>query len=215
MSEIRIKTMVVGMVATNCYLVYNNETKRAAIVDPGDSAGEIASKCTELGIKPEAIFLTHGHFDHMMAAGELKERYKIPVIACEKELDLLSDGRKNLVENYFRQPFSLKPDRTVKEGDVVEAAGFSWKVLETPGHTIGSCCYYIESEHVLFSGDTLFQLSYGRTDLPTGSGRSMVGSVTRLLRELPEDTQVFPGHMDSTTIGFEKTHNPLARFLTV
>ena len=98
----------------------------------------------------------------------------------------------------------------MKEGDELSIAGFTWKVFETPGHTIGSCCYYIEKNHVLFSGDTLFAGSYGRTDFPTGSGRQIAESVRRLLSTLPDDTMVYPGHMDTTTIGFEKKYNPLS-----
>ena len=185
MSEIRIKTLVVGMVGTNCYLVYDNETKKAAVVDPGDSADKIVNMAVSLGLKPEAILLTHGHFDHMMAAKELKEAWHVPIYACEKEIEVLSDSRKSLVSSYYR-------------------------VFETPGHTIGSCCYYIEKESVLFSGDTLFAGSYGRTDFPTGSGRQIAESVRRLLSTLPDDTMVYPGHMDTTTIGFEKKYNPLS-----
>ena len=196
MSEIRIKTLVVGMVGTNCYLVYDHETKRAAVIDPGDGAGQIANMAVSLGLKPEAILLTHGHFDHIMAAKELKETWNVPIYACEKEIDVLTD--------------TITPDVTVKEGDELSIAGFTWKVFETPGHTIGSCCYYIEKEEVLFSGDTLFAGSYGRTDFPTGSGRQIAESVRRLLSTLPDDTMVYPGHMDTTTIGFEKKYNPLS-----
>lgn len=211
MSGIRVKTLVVGMVGTNCYLVYEDETKKTVIVDPGDNADRISAECRKLGLVPEAILLTHGHFDHMMAAPELKKEWGIPILAPEKELEILADGEKNLVMNYYGQSWSLTPDKTVKEGEVLELAGFSWKVMETPGHTIGSCCYYIEKEDVLFSGDTLFHMSYGRTDLPTGSGKSIAYSVSRLLKELPEDVMVYPGHMDPTTIGTEKKYNPLAR----
>lgn len=210
MSEIRIKTLVVGMVGTNCYLVYDNETKNAAVVDPGDSADKIANMAVSLGLKPEAILLTHGHFDHIMAAKALKEAWNVPIYACEKEIPVLSDGRKSLVEGYYREPYVITPDVTVKEGDTFTVAGFIWKVFETPGHTIGSCCYYIEKEDVLFSGDTLFSGSYGRTDLPTGSTRQIAESVRRLLSMLPDDTMVYPGHMDATTIGFEKKYNPLS-----
>lgn len=212
MSEIRVKTKVVGMVGTNCYLVYDEESRRAVIVDPGDAEAVISGECRNLKIKPEGILLTHGHFDHIMAADGLRKKWGAKIYACEKELEVLQDSSKNLVENYYREPYSLTPDVTVKEGDVIELAGFSFKVMETPGHTIGSCCYYIEDQEVLFSGDTLFQLSYGRIDFPTGSARDMMASVKRLLRELPETVMVYPGHMDATTIGYEKKYNPLVRY---
>ena len=99
----------------------------------------------------------------------------------------------------------------VEDGDTFEAAGVTWKVIETPGHTIGSCCYYIESEDLLFAGDTLFRTSYGRVDLPTGDAMSMLASVKKLLT-LPETVKVYPGHMGVTSIEYEKKHNPLARY---
>ena len=211
MSEIRIKGLVVGMVGTNCYLVYDNETKRAAVIDPGDSADKIANMAASLELKPEAILLTHGHFDHMMAAKDLKEAWNAPIYACEKEVEVLADSRKSLVTNYYREPYTLTPDVTVKEGDELSIAGFTWKVFETPGHTIGSCCYYLEKEAILFSGDTLFQTSYGRVDFPTGSAMDMLASVKKLLA-LPENVIVYPGHMGETTIAHEKKYNPLARY---
>jgi glyoxylase-like metal-dependent hydrolase (beta-lactamase superfamily II) len=103
------------------------------------------------------------------------------------------------------------PDVTLQDNEEFELIGFKWKLFVTPGHTIGSCCYYIEDEDVLFSGDTLFQLSYGRVDFPTGNAMDMLASVKKLLT-LPEDVMVYPGHNGPTTIAHEKKHNPLARY---
>lgn len=211
MSEIRIKSLLVGMVQTNCYLVYNEGSKRAVIIDPGDGAKQISSKCKELGIKPEAILLTHGHFDHIMAAKELKEEWNLKIYSSDKEVEVLEDGEKNLMFKWYRKAFSLTPDVTFKDGEEFELIGFKWKMFLTPGHTIGSCCYYIEDEEVLFSGDTLFQMSYGRIDFPTGNAMDMLASVKKLLT-LPDEVMVYPGHMDVTTIGHEKKYNPLARY---
>lgn len=113
--------------------------------------------------------------------------------------------------DYYRKDYTLEPDLTVCDGETFEAAGVTWKVIETPGHTIGSCCYYIESEDLLFAGDTLFRTSYGRVDLPTGDAMSMLASVKKLLT-LPETVKVYPGHMGVTSIEYEKKHNPLARY---
>ena len=212
MSKIRIKSLLVGMVQTNCYIIYNDETKAAVIVDPGDGAKQISSRCREYGVKPEAILLTHGHFDHMMAAEQLRDEWGLKIYSSKKEVEVLQDGNKNLMLKWYQKAYSLTPDVTLMDGEEFERIGFKWKMLLTPGHTCGSCCYYIAEEDVLFSGDTLFQMSYGRIDFPTGSGRDMVNSVQKLLTTLPEDTMVYPGHMDATTIGHEKKYNPLARY---
>ena len=145
------------------------------------------------------------------AAEELKKEWGIKICACEKELEVLRDSKKNLMMDYYRKDYTLEPDLTVCDGETFEAAGVTWKVIETPGHTIGSCCYYIESEDLLFAGDTLFRTSYGRVDLPTGDAMSMLASVKKLLT-LPETVKVYPGHMGVTSIEYEKKHNPLARY---
>lgn len=211
MSKMNVITLVVGMVGTNCYLVYDEETKRAAVVDPGDRADQIMEACSVRGLKPEAILLTHGHFDHIMAVPQLKAAWNVPVYAAEKEAELLKDRALNMSGGYNTKPLSLEADVSVKEGDVISAAGFEWTVLETPGHTSGSCCYYIEKEQMVFTGDTMFRLSYGRTDLPTGSMPDIARSVKRLLT-LPEEVIVYPGHMDSSSIGHERIYNPLKRY---
>lgn len=211
MSDIRIKSLIVGMVETNCYVVYNERTKHAVIVDPGDSADQILLFCKKMELKPEAVLLTHGHFDHMMAAEEIRKAFDLKIYACEKELEVLADPGKNLMKNYYMGAYGLEADIAVKEGDKLELAGFEWTVLETPGHTAGSCCYYIPEEDVLFSGDTLFRDSYGRVDFPTGDARAMFASVRRLINEIPENTMVYPGHSEATTIEYEKKYNPLAK----
>lgn len=212
MSEIRIKSLTLGLVQTNCYIVYDEETKRGAIIDPGDCAEQIIAFCDNLGVKPEAVLLTHGHFDHMMAAEEVKNHYDLKIYASEAEVEVLADPNKNLMWDYYEENYTFAPDVTLKDGEKFEAAGFNWTVLVTPGHTIGCSCYYIESEEVLFSGDTLFRDSYGRVDLPTGDAMAMFASVKRLVNEIPEKTIVYPGHSGVTTIEYEKKHNPLATY---
>ena len=211
MSKIRIKNLVVGMVETNCYVIYNEETKAAVIVDPGDSPKQISAKCKEWGITPEAILLTHGHFDHIMAAEALREDWDLKIYSSAKEVEVLADGNKNLMLKWYRKQYSLTPDVTLEDNQEFDLIGFTWTMFATPGHTIGSCCYYIKEEEVLFSGDTLFQMSYGRVDFPTSDPMSMLASVKRLLT-LPEDVMVYPGHNGPTTIAHEKKHNPLARY---
>ena len=161
---IRVEFMVVGPVSTNCYFLINDELKEVAIVDPGDQAARIKTFIAKEELKPVAILLTHGHFDHMMAAEALREEYKIPVYACAKEKELLNSSRKNLSYGFIRTDYTMDADIYCKEGDEFSIAGCIVKVLETPGHTKGGCCYYIASENIVFTGDTLFCQSIGRTD---------------------------------------------------
>lgn len=212
MSNLRVKSLVVGMVETNCYVIYNEETKEAVIVDPGDEPKQISAKCREYGVKPVTILLTHGHFDHIMAADALKEEWGLKIYASKKEVEVLTDGNKNLMLKWYRKQYSLMPDVTLLDNEEFELIGFTWKMFVTPGHTIGSCCYYIADEDVLFSGDTLFAMSYGRVDFPTGNAMDMLASVKKLLTTLPEETMVYPGHNGPTTIAHEKKFNPLARY---
>ena len=202
-----IQQRVLGMVSTNVYVCMHAETKEAFIVDPADDADEIIRLVSAMGAKPCAILLTHGHFDHIMAVKEVKEKYQIPVYACRQEEAMLAEPTVNMTAVYGRS-CSIKPDVLLDDGQIFEAAGFSIQMFHTPGHTKGSCCYYIEDEGVLFSGDTLFCGSVGRTDFPGGSSAEIVRSLHKLVDALPEDTEVFPGHDTSTTIGYEKRYNP-------
>lgn len=203
----KIKKLVVGPVATNCYLVYNVDTKEALIIDPGAQAGRIKKQIRETGCKPVAILLTHGHFDHIMAAEELKESYQILVYAHRAEKNLAADADLNAART-FGTVCELKIDRLLEDDEELNIAGFQIRVLFTPGHTQGGVCYYFPEEQVLFSGDTLFAESVGRTDLPTGSSGALMRSVREKLMPLPDETKVFPGHMEETSIGYERMHNP-------
>ncbi len=213
MSDFRIRTCVLGMVSTNCYLVYNDSTKEAVVVDPADNSAYILNKCSELGIKPVAVLLTHGHFDHMMAAPDLCRAFHIKVYASEKEDEMLSDSGRNMSGAWVGRPTSFHADVLLHEGDELDLLGFKWQVLETPGHTPGSVSYYLPEEEVLLAGDTLFQESYGRTDLPGGSSSQIIKSLTEKLLVLPDDVMVYTGHGDPTTIGHEKKYNPIAYYM--
>ena len=206
---IKVNYRALGMLSTNCYVVENPDSQKVLIVDPGDSPLEIERQIDEIDGDPEAILLTHGHFDHMLAADALRKKYHIPVYVHEKEQHLLGDPKENL-SGLWSKPYTMQADKTVKEGDVLHLADFEIHVLATPGHTAGGVCYYIPAEKTLFSGDTLFCEAYGRYDFATSSGRELTASVKRLLKELPGDVTVYPGHNDETTIEHEKRYNPLA-----
>lgn len=207
-----IKRLVVGMVETNCYIAVHPETKEAVIVDPGDEDMRIESAVRQLGAEVKAVLLTHGHFDHMTAAKALKETFQVPVYAHRAEAEILADPAKNLSAQFQGGGFGAKADVLLEDGDTFEAAGYTFRLIHTPGHTAGSCCYYVEAEKILFSGDTLFDGSYGRIDFPTGNARQMVRSVAEVLFDLPDAVKVYPGHMGFTTIGDEKKYNPLAEY---
>lgn len=207
MGKLKIEQRVIGMVATNVYLGINTETKEAFLVDPADHAGDIAKWIQNADVTLKAILLTHGHFDHIGAASALQTQYSIPVCAMQEEQEILLDAQKNLSGLYGR-PITVKADRFFKDGETLHLAGFSFTALHTPGHTVGGCCYYCAEEQVLFSGDTLFHGSVGRTDFPTGSMGMLHDSIHRKLFPLPAETIVYPGHGEATDIAYEKRYNP-------
>ena len=207
MGQIEIKSMTLGMVATNCYLIINKETKEALLIDSADNALRISNVIEENVCTLKAILLTHGHFDHIMALNELKKRYNVPVYAHEEEEDVLKQSSLNM-SGMIGQIYTTQADIYVKDGEHLKLAGLDIIVLHTPGHTKGGVCYYLPEEKVLMSGDTLFHCSIGRTDFPTGSMSQLVRSVKEQLFVLPDDVQVYPGHDSVTSIGYEKQYNP-------
>ena len=204
---IKIESRVLGPVATNCYLIINKDNNESIIVDPADSPESIYDMVVRSASEPQAILLTHGHFDHIGAANEVREHYGIKIYASCDEEKLLASPARNL-SNAYGMSLRVTADVLHNDGDILELAGLKIKAIHTPGHTPGGCCYYMEQEDVLFSGDTLFRTSVGRSDFPGGSASALVRSVKEKLLILPEETHVYPGHMEETTIGYEKRHNP-------
>jgi len=203
---LEVRQLTVGMIGTNCYLAANRVTKEAVIIDPGDEAGRIKRLIMENNYAPQAILLTHGHFDHVMAADSLSAEYGVGIYIHELEKETLEDPELN-VSGMMGNPMTFHATDFVRDGELLNLAGYTFQVLLTPGHTKGGVCYYLASEHVLFSGDTLFAGSVGRTDFPGGSMGILVGSIRDKLLTLPDKTTVYPGHMEVTTIGAERTGN--------
>lgn len=208
MADLMVKQYMVGPVCTNCYFAINEKTKEMFIVDPGDQADLLAKKIEELGVTPVAILLTHGHFDHAGAAGELKKQYQIPVYAHEAEKETVENPSINLSGSMMGNPEVYDVDKYMKDGEEIELAGMKVRVLFTPGHTVGGACYYLPQEMAVFSGDTLFCESVGRTDFPGGSAATLIRSIREKLLPLPDFIKVYPGHNEITTIGNERSYNP-------
>lgn len=207
MAEIKIGRTVVGSCQTNCYFLYREGSSDIIFVDPADSGDYLFNALKNKGLVVKAILLTHGHFDHILGVKKMKNLAECKVYACEKEKTVLGKMRVNLSEQSGK-PCELEADEWLRDGEEIELCDIKIKVIHTPGHTEGSCSYYVEEAGFLISGDTLFQGSIGRTDFPTGSEKTLLDSVTEKLFVLPDETKVYPGHGDSTTIGFEKNYNP-------
>ncbi len=205
-----IECFTVGPIGTNCYLLLDEETKEAFLVDPGDEAEYLISELNRREVRLRAVLLTHGHFDHVLAVSAVKEAYPgAEVLMGERERPMAEN--EDLNSGFPGQHCSYAVDRYLAGGEEISLAGVTLRVLETPGHTAGSVCYYAEELGVLFAGDTLFYHSYGRYDLPTGSVRDLRESLTTLLTTLPEEVQVLPGHGRTTTIKEERIIEGFAR----
>ena len=207
--RIIVKGYRVGMMPTNFYYMHLEGSQDAIVFDPADSGKELADVLQQEGLTIRAIFLTHAHFDHIFGVKAMKEATGAPVYAYEGEKGLCGSSQLNQSAMIGR-PCTVEPDVWLRDGEVTELCGIRLKTLATPGHTEGSCCFYAEDEeggHFLISGDTLFEESVGRTDLPTGSFSDLARSIREVLFRLPHDTLVFPGQMGETTIGHEKQFN--------
>jgi len=207
MADIKIGRMMLGVCQTNCYFVYREGSSKVIFIDPADYGDQIFQAMKNNGFEVAAILLTHGHFDHIWGCSRLRQMTSAPVYAYEGEEDVLLSSDLNVSAGAGRA-CTVKANTLLKDGEEVTVEGMTFQVIATPGHTKGSCCYYFEEADMLISGDTLFEESVGRTDLPTGSMSTLVRSVKDTLFVLPDDTVVYPGHGDSTTIGHEKKYNP-------
>ncbi len=211
MKKIIIGCYVVGMIQTNFYYLHREGESAAVVFDPADYGRELNEELKKQGLEVKAILLTHGHFDHIMGVKALKEASGAPVYASALERDVLEDPELNTSAGYGRS-CRITPDHFLIDGESVTAAGITMRMISTPGHTEGSCCFYIPAEEtggdpILISGDTLFEESVGRTDLPTGDTQDLVESIRTRLYVLPDNTQVYCGHGGNTTIGHEKLYN--------
>jgi len=201
-----IKVITVGPLAENTVLIIDEDSKEAAVVDPGSEGDRIIKEIEDFNLR--YIIATHGHLDHVGQVGFLKKQYPdVPFLISDKDLYLINNdifpGFAKMIGAYP----CPEPDRVIKEGVRIDFGRFSLKVIETPGHTPGSICFYDSKNSFIITGDTLFKGSIGRVDLPGGDPTQMKNSLKKLI-ELPDDTDVIPGHGETTKIGIEKKSNP-------
>ncbi len=203
------EAMTVGSYLSNCYIVGSDETKEAAIIDPGAQFEKIDNKLKELGLIPKIIILTHAHGDHIGAVKNFVEMYGTKVYIHEEDKEMLKDPEKNFSKGITGKSISITPDVELKDGDVIELGGMKLEIIHTPGHTRGGIC--IKVENIMMTGDTLFNRSIGRTDFPGGSFDDIITSIREKIFKYDDETIVYPGHNSPSTIKSEKMGNPFLR----
>lgn len=202
----RIESFQVGIMGANCYILIDEKSKSSVMIDAGGDARRIKRFLESEGLELKAIFLTHGHMDHIEAVPEFKEAYDCKIYGHLDDEDMFKDPVLNLSDRFNGYSISFITDELVADGEIIEIDSFKIKAIHTPGHTKGGVCYLVDNK--LFTGDTLFYASIGRSDLYGGDSHVLQQSIKNKLFTLPPDTVVLPGHGKPTVISFEVTNNP-------
>ena len=205
-SEIEVRGIVVGLFQENCWIIGNRRSGEAICIDPGDQAADILHLASEMGLTIKRIANSHAHLDHILGVRAIQAQTGAPFLLHRADLPIARAVAQSALRFGIQADPPLAPDHFLADGDLVEVDGLALRAFHTPGHTPGSLCYY--ADRLLFSGDTLFRGSIGRTDLPGGDQRQELDSILDKLLPLPADTVVLPGHMQETTIAAERATNP-------
>ncbi|AOY76952.1 MBL fold metallo-hydrolase [Clostridium formicaceticum] len=201
-----LERLSVGVYGANCYIIGDEKTDEAAVVDPGGDADKILKVLEDKGLHLKYILLTHGHGDHIGGLKELKEKTNAPIYLHEEDHAMLQNSNKNFSSRMGGPVIEMTADHFLEEGDSLKVGELTLNIIHTPGHTQGCVCIHIED--IILTGDTLFANSIGRTDLDGGNHQQIIKSIKDKLMTLDENTTVFPGHGPATQIGVEKTTNP-------
>lgn len=199
-----IMALSVGNLGTNCYIIYDHTEGSGIVLDPGAEGERILNALKDLGLRLEAILLTHAHADHVAALQEVRQKTGAPVMIHAKDAPMLADPDLNLSSWLGLGELRQKADRLLTDDELLTLVGAEFQVIHTPGHSEGSSCFYCKEQGILFSGDTLFAGSIGRTDLPGGDVRKLRVSLEQILQGLPDETSVYPGHGAKTVLAREK-----------
>ena len=209
MAKINVETIVVGPLQTNCYLVYD-QNMTAVVIDPGFHDWKILNKIKQLCLEVKYIILTHGHYDHITAAPKISAALNVPIVVNELTPEFLNDPELSLLCWFdILKDTEITADITVTDNQTQTVGEMNIKYINTPGHTKDSMCLIIED--CIFSGDTLFYDGAGRCDLPTGNNAQLRKSISERLGSMEKDYKIYPGHLESTTLDYEKKHNDYFR----
>ena len=202
-----IRQLVVGRLQTNCYIAACDTTKEGVVIDPGDDAGRILGEIESLELTIKYILNTHAHFDHIGANEALANRLEVPLALHPLDLPILKESGGAAAFG-LEAPQSPDPDMELKENQTIDVGTLQFRVLLTPGHTPGHVSFYEKRSNIIFDGDVLFDGGIGRTDIPGGDANAIIHSIREVLFKLPEETIVYSGHGNPTTIGQERMTNP-------
>ncbi len=207
-NEFHLETLIIGPLQTNCYILWNENSKKAFVIDPGGLAKSVLTKIGELNLTLEKIIITHGHWDHFIGNRGLKKHFPdAKILIHEQDASMLPDADKNMSISFLgKSIFSPPADILLKDNDSIELTdNLILKVLHTPGHSPGSICLHCPQQNILFAGDLIFaDGGVGRTDLPRSSHSDLIASINRIFRTIPDETIILPGHGPQTTIEREK-----------